>query len=191
VRLSRRSGARGRLTACWSELRCRRLFGDMVRPDAYGRWHEDGHQIEFFLEFDFGTETLGKLARKLHDYEKLATATGITTPVLVWLPTNRREASARKAFVETLSRLDRPALVPIATSTADIAGITGENNPTVARWLPISGPTNRPGRLRLVDLAQLWPHAATTKPLPRPPQPADLTAPDPLPPPAPASRFRR
>lgn len=55
----------------------------MVRPDAYGRWREDGHQVEFFLEFDIGTENLGKLGRKLHGYEKLATATGITTPVLV------------------------------------------------------------------------------------------------------------
>src|SRR5947207_2412454 len=59
VALSQRPGARGRLTAWWSELRCGRLFGDMVRPDAYGRWREDGHQIEFFLEFDFGTEDLG------------------------------------------------------------------------------------------------------------------------------------
>jgi hypothetical protein len=95
VALSRPPGARGRLTAWWSELRCDRLFGDMVRPDAYGRWREDGHQIEFFLEFDFGTEDLGKLGRKLHSYEKLATATGITTPVLVWLPTNRRGTTAR------------------------------------------------------------------------------------------------
>ncbi len=34
------------------------------------------------LEY-FGTEDLGKLGRKMHGYEKLATATGITTPVLV------------------------------------------------------------------------------------------------------------
>ncbi|MBE1579456.1 MULTISPECIES: hypothetical protein [Pseudonocardiaceae] len=37
VALSRQPGAaRGRLTAWWSELRCGRLFGGMVRPDAYG-----------------------------------------------------------------------------------------------------------------------------------------------------------
>ncbi|WIV57961.1 replication-relaxation family protein [Amycolatopsis nalaikhensis] len=197
VALSRRPGARGRLTAWWSELRCRRLFGDMVRPDAYGRWREDGHQIEFFLEFDFGTEDLGKLARKLADYEKLATATGITTPVLVWLPTNRREITARRAFADALSQLDRPALVPLATSAADMAGVAGENNPAVARWLPIGGPSpRRPGRLRLAELAQLWPHFDT--PTPAPPAiaadqsgPAELLAPNPLPPKPHPNRFRR
>jgi Replication-relaxation len=33
-----------------------------VRPDAYGRWREGSGEVEFFLEFDFGTEGLGKLA---------------------------------------------------------------------------------------------------------------------------------
>ena len=194
ISLSRRPGARGQLIAWWSELRCKRLFGDMVRPDAYGRWREDGHQIEFFLEYDFGTETLGALARKLRDYENLATATGITTPVLVWLPTNRRETTARRALTDTLSQLDRPALVPVATTAADIAGATAENNPTVARWLPVPSPaTHGPGRLRLAELARNWPHTSTAEPPSRPTQhpPAELTAPEPLPPPAPASRFRR
>ncbi len=171
----------------------------MARPDAYGRWREDGHQIEFFLEFDFGTEDLGTLASKLSGYEKLATATGITTPVLVWLPTNRRETTARRALADALSQLDRPALVPVATSAADIAGVAGENNPTVARWLPISGPSaRRPGRLRLVELAQLWPHTDTAQTTRQPSTPtnsrqapAELAAPAPLPPRPPTNRFRR
>ncbi|MEV6444716.1 replication-relaxation family protein [Amycolatopsis sp. NPDC051716] len=201
VALSQRPGARGRLTAWWSELRCGRLFGDMVRPDAYGRWREDGHQIEFFLEFDFGTEDLGKLGRKLHGYEKLATATGITTPVLVWLPTNRRETTARRALADALSELDRPALVPVATSASDVAGVAGvagENNPAVGRWLPVSGPSSRqPGRLRLAELAHLWPHAdppaaaPSSTSLPAQQAPAELAAPDPLPPSPSTSRFRR
>jgi hypothetical protein len=186
------------LTAWWSELRCRRLFGDIVRPDAYGRWREDGHQIEFFLEFDFGTEALGTLASKLHSYEKLATATGITTPVLVWLPTHRRETAARRALAETQSQLDRPALVPLATSAADVAGVAGENNPAVARWLPIGGSSaRRPGRLRLAELAQHWPHLDTSGPAPAAPaaqgQPkaAELMAPTPLPPHPQPTRFER
>lgn len=194
VALSRRPGARGRLTAWWSELRCKRLFGDMVRPDAYGRWREDGHQIEFFLEFDFGTEDLDKLARKLHDYAKLATTTGITTPVLVWLHSNRRETAARKALACTLSELDRPALVPVATSAADVAGVAGENNPAVARWLPISGtPSQQPGRLRLLDLAQIWPHSLPPAAAPSATFQArtHLTAPEPLPPAPAVSRFWR
>ncbi|MCE7011689.1 replication-relaxation family protein [Kibdelosporangium philippinense] len=202
VALSQRPGARGRLTAWWSELRCGRHFGDMARPDAYGRWREDGHEIEFFLEFDFGTEDLGTLASKLSGYEKLATTTGITTPVLVWLPTNRRETTARRALTDALSQLDRPTRVPVATSAADVAGVAGENNPAVARWLPISGPAaRRPGRLRLVELALLWPHtdtAQTNQPSTQPSTsttsrqaPAELAAPAPLPPRPPTTRFRR
>ncbi|TCO49674.1 replication-relaxation family protein [Actinocrispum wychmicini] len=195
VASSRRPGARGQLTTWWSEQHCGRLFGDMVRPDAYGRWREDGHQIEFFLEFDFGTEDLATLASKLYRYHTLATATAITTPVLIWLTSNRRETAARRALAETLSQLDRPTLVPVATSTTDP---TGENNPADARWLPIAGTsTPRTGRLRLAELAHLWPHPTPT-PAPQTPatgpshQPqTQLAAPDPLPPPATAYRFRR
>jgi hypothetical protein len=198
VARSRRPGARGRLTAWWSEQRCRRLFGDMVRPDAYGRWREDNHETEFFLEFDFGTESLSTLASKLSGYEKLATATGITTPVLIWLPTNRRETAARRALAEALSHLDHPALVPLATSAADLAGAVDGNNPAIARWLPIIEPSApRPGRLRLAELAQPWPHLATPTPAPTAPsthgqpEPTELIAPHPLPPQQQRNRFRR
>lgn len=83
-------------------------------------------------------------------------------------------------------------LVPVATSAADIACVASENNPAVARWLPISGPSSRrPGRLRLAELAELWPH--TDPPTTAPSSAAqaqqalaDLAAPDP-----PTSRFRR
>jgi hypothetical protein len=171
-----------------------RLFGDMVRPDAYGRWSDNGREIEFFLEFDFGTEDLGTLSSKLHGYEKLATATGISTPVLVWLPTNRREASARGALSNTLAQLDHPTLVPVATSASDLAG---ERNPAAARWLPISTPaTRRPCRLRLAELAQIWPQAIpptapqVSSAVPVREAPATLAAPEPLPPP-PTGTFGR
>lgn len=185
VAISQRPGIDGRLTAWWSELRCRRLFGDMVRPDAYGRWCEDGREIEFFLEFDFGTEDLGTLSSKLHGYEKLAAATGISTPVLMWLPTNRRETTTRGALTNKLAQLDRPTLVPIATSAPDVAG---ERNPAAAKWLPIpTSAIRRSGRLRLAELAQLWPQAipptAAQASVPAREAPAALTAPEPLPPP--------
>lgn len=195
VALSQRAGAPGRLTAWWSERRCSRLFGDMVRPDAYGRWRENGHQLEFFLEFDFGTEDHGKLSRKVRGYEKLAKTTGITTPVLIWLPNNHRETNARRALTAALSQLDDPALVPIATSSFNLAGVVGENNPAATQWLPIAGPPSRlPGRLRLVQLAQLWPHS--TRPAEAQPTASgqaltQLVAPQPLPPFVPASRIRR
>lgn len=82
------------VTAWWSETRCARHFGDLVRPDAYGHCAGHGHQIEFFLEFDFGTEALARVAGKLTGYARLAAATAITTPILVWLPTTRRRGAA-------------------------------------------------------------------------------------------------
>ena len=195
VAVSQHPGVDGRLTAWWSELRCTRLFGDMVRPDAYGRWCEDGRELEFFLEFDFGTEDLGTLSSKLHGYEKLAVATGITTPVLVWLPSSPRETNARAALSSMLAQLDHPTLVPVATSAPDV---TGERNPAAARWLPIStAATRRPGRLRLAELAQIWPQAvpptaaqvSTAVPVRK--APSALAAPEPLPPPPSTSTFGR
>ncbi|HUR09523.1 MAG TPA: replication-relaxation family protein [Nonomuraea sp.] len=190
--LSRQAGTDKRLTAWWSELRCMRLFGDMVRPDAYGRWREDDHEIEFFLEFDFGTEDLGTLSSKLHGYEKLATATGISTPVLVWLPSEGREANARGALSTRLAQLDDPLLVPVATSAA------GGRNPAGTTWLPISSSTTRrSGRQRLAELAQLWPQAVPlTTPQTSNPEPGGeastvLAPPEPLPPPSPSNSFGR
>ncbi len=200
VARSQRPDARGRLTAWWSELRCARLFGDMVRPDAYGRWRDDDgdHVVEFFVEFDFGTEDLGKLSRKLIGYHKLSAATGITTPVLVWLPTTRRETSARAALATMLSHLDHPALVPVATSAADLVDKDIQHDPAGPRWLPIScEQALPPQRLTLGELARLWPYL--TPPVPgqsalagtAQPTAALLAAPDPLPPARPRDVFRR
>ena len=198
IAASRAAQCAGWLTAWWSEARCARHFGDLVRPDGYGRWHEHatGAEVEWFLEFDFGTEALPVLASKLAGYHQLAATSGITTPMLVWLPTTRRETSTRRALADALADLDRPALVPVATSSADLPMPAGEDaSPAGARWLPLP-PDNRPapGRVRLAELA----HA---RPIPAPPAGAgrqrhagappalavsgsrgDLPAPDPLPP---------
>lgn len=130
------------VVAWWPETRCARLWGDLARPDAYARWHEDGHEVEFFLEFDTGTEPLTRVAGKLHDYARLAAATGITTPVLFWFPTVARETAARAALASTLAALERPTTVPVGTTAADPARGAGEratvpDSPAAARWLPV------------------------------------------------------
>jgi Replication-relaxation len=170
---ARHANISGHLTAWWSETRCARHFGDVVRPDAYGRWHEADRELEFFLEFDFGTENLPTLASKLIGYERLATTTSIVTPVLVWLPTTRRETGARRALATALCALDRPHLVPLATTSSDLLDPTRALDPTAARWLPIGAPRD-PGRLRLIDLTRAWPtvsppsaSSANSKPSPR------------------------
>jgi Replication-relaxation len=183
VAASRRASTPGQLTAWWSHTRCARHFGDLARPDAYGRWQENNTEIEFFLEFDFGTEVLSILTRKLTDYHHLATATGITTPILIWLPTTRREATARRALTEAHSQLDHPESVPVATSSAEFPSAEPHNTPATSRWLPLATPAaRRSGRLRLAELAHLWPPTPTPTPQPSADPTTTLTPPPPLPP---------
>lgn len=153
---ARREHATGELRAWWPEHRCTRYFGDIARPDAYGRWRDTDGEIEFFLEHDWGTEPLAKLTRKLDDYHRLADVTGIATPVLFTFPTQRREASARRALQATLAQLPKPDAVPVATSALDATATEEVNQPASPRWLPLTHPR---GRVGLTQLARTWPLA--------------------------------
>ncbi|MEV7042871.1 replication-relaxation family protein [Amycolatopsis sp. NPDC051061] len=170
------SAAAEAVTVWWSESRCARHFGDLVIPDGYGRWRSGRgtavREVEWFLEFDTGTESLTKVGRKLLGYARLAESTGIATPVLVWLPTTRREAGARTALARVHADLDVPCAVPVATAAADLLNPAAPHpSPAEAVWLPLtSARTNRAGpRYSLTDLPDAWPRLAP---------PADPTAPD-------------
>ncbi|GAA1836670.1 replication-relaxation family protein [Actinomadura chokoriensis] len=151
VRLHSHAQQRGDGTALdqwWSEHRCAAHWGDLARPDAFGRWtepHPGGatRTFDFFLEHDTGTETLARVARKLGGYADLAEATGTTTPVLIWLPSPKREANLR-------ALLGAPE-VPVATAVHTPA--TSPDGPAGPVWLP-AGTTGR--RLRLADLSIFW-----------------------------------
>ncbi|WP_413116202.1 replication-relaxation family protein [Streptomyces sp. CY1] len=155
---SRSSNPSGQLTAWWSEARCERNFGDIVRPDGYGRWRADQSAFEWFLEFDFGTERPDRVAAKLPGYAKLAATTGITTPILLWMPTTRRETRVRGALGTALSTLDDPTLVPVATSSADFVINDHDVHPAAARWQPLDGRQRASRRLSLAELGRAWPH---------------------------------
>jgi hypothetical protein len=136
----------------WSERRCAELWGDLARPDAYGRWSETPPEregpatVDFFIEYDTGSVTLAKVAAKLNGYDALAEATGIATPVLFWLPSSRREANLRKLL--------RTPPVPVATAVHTPANTIGPAGPV---WLP----AERDGaRVRLIDLASAWTHTS-------------------------------
>ncbi len=188
------------VTAWWSEACCARHFGEHVRPDAYGGWREShsgqSSEVEFFLEYDGGTEALTRVAGKLAGYQRLAAASGIATPVLIWLPTAAREDAARRSLSAALGALARPDLVPVATTAANHPHIgTAPDSPAGPRWLPLT-PTapstapSRPARVRLAGLAAVWPHAApptVTGPRDTPATPRQgslaLLPPSPMPPP--------
>lgn len=120
----------------WSERRCAASWGEIVRPDGYGHWREAGTDVDFFLEYDRGTEPLARLVDKLDGYTDLQTATGVnTTWILFWLPGPRREAALRKLL--------RRAPVPVATARPE-----GRSGPADEVWLP----AGRAGRHRLANL---------------------------------------
>lgn len=125
------------LAAWWSERRCTQRWGHLVRPDGFGRWTETGRTVEFFLEYDTGTETIARVVHKLNGYTDLATGSGIWTPTLLWLPSPNREAEIRRA-------LGTP-LVPVATASGLIT------DPAAAVWLPI-GAGESGYRVRLARL---------------------------------------
>ncbi|MGH9090492.1 MAG: replication-relaxation family protein [Acidimicrobiales bacterium] len=127
------------LSEWWSERRCAREWGEVVRPDGYGIWTEAGSTLPFLVEYDNGTERLDRLAGKLDGYARLATAAGHPNWVLFSFAGPRREAEARRV-------LGHPT-VPVATTTRTAR--TTADGPV---WLPVTG-TGR--RMRLVELAGL------------------------------------
>jgi hypothetical protein len=130
------SRGRAQLAAWWSERRCAAAWGHTVRPDGYGRWRHHHRQVEFFLEYDRGTEPLHRLVAKLHAYTELAAATGITTPTLLWLPGPRREAHLHG----DLEHQHIP--IPVATASG--------GHPAERIWLQLGDPDRR--RLPLTHL---------------------------------------
>jgi hypothetical protein len=138
---ARQRGAR--LAVWWSERRCRDRWGQIVRPDGYGRWREHDTEVDFFLEYDRGTEPLGRLATKLAGYQDLAAATEIATPVLFWLSTAGREATVRQVLAGAAGW--SPARFLVVTASPALG-----HSPAGAVWLPLG--YTRPRR-RLIDLA--------------------------------------
>ncbi|MEG8179291.1 hypothetical protein GZH49_12205 [Nocardia terpenica] len=158
------------LTAWWSERRCRHLWGDLVRPDGYGRITTRDIEcttsatapaempvMDFFLEFDLATSTPARVAAKLTGYADLAQATGITTPVLVWTTTGARETSLRVALAHARTELAEPDSVPVATAAAAHLDPTHPYpSPGDRVWLPVHPPTSE--RRPLHQLPAAWPH---------------------------------
>ncbi|MFF2085439.1 replication-relaxation family protein [Nocardia sp. NPDC058176] len=146
----------GRVQTWWSQARCHRLWGDLARPDSFGRYTHTDTTLDFFLEYDLGTTALARVAGKLHGFGELARSTGVITPILLWVPTSEREANARTALHHTWKRLPDPEAVPVATAAAQLLDAVPDPSPAERVWLPLDTTTGT--RLRLADLATVWPH---------------------------------
>ena len=127
------------VVAWWSERRCAAEWGELVRPDAYGIWEENGRRVEFFLEHDTGSESLSRVAGKLAGYRDLAEADGAARPVLFWLAQPGREPGLRKALGATA--------FPMATAVA------GTGNPADTIWLAVGDEAPRRPLAQLGTLA--------------------------------------
>ena len=155
---ARASGGQAALECWWGERRCAAAWGESARPDGYGRWSEQApgqpsRVVDFFLEYDTGTEPLRRVVAKLAGYAALAVRTGITTPVLFWLRSPSREAALHARLAgppppgvrDAASAAQIPG-VPVATAAPGIS----PDGPAGEAWLPAASPGPR---LRLAQLA--------------------------------------
>jgi hypothetical protein len=131
------------LATWWGERYCKERLAGIVYPDGVGVWREGGATVVFCLEYDRGTEQLGRLAKKACDYARLEEASGWAFWVLVVAPGPRREAGVRGA-------LSGHGLAA-ATTTQPLA-----LRPTDAIWAPLGADG---ARVRLAELAG-WPRPA-------------------------------
>lgn len=129
------------LSEWWSEQRCGQHYGQLVRPDSFGAWTERGRRTEFFLEYDTGSEPLGRVVAKLSGYADLVAAGGPACAVLFWLPTTAREANLRPLLANHPAA--RSGLV-VATAAGDLAAAT-ESSPAGPVWLIADGAGGRVG----------------------------------------------
>ncbi|MFN2537866.1 MAG: replication-relaxation family protein [Mycobacteriales bacterium] len=127
-----------RLHRWLTESDCTGWCDGLVFPDAYGEWQDSERRVEFYLEYDRGSEHLGRLTAKLVGYERLETARGVSTWVLFTFLSPRREAHARRALTGTT--------IPVATAT-----LLPSAPVHTAIWLPLQ--PSQSTRLHLVDLA--------------------------------------
>jgi Replication-relaxation len=131
-----RHHAEASLADWMTEAEAGRWSDGLVRPDGWGIWEEAGRSVEFFVEYDRGTETLGRLVDKLGAYERFEAERGVTAWVLFAFTSARRERSARVALAAST--------VPVAT-----AALVDAMSPAGSVWRPPASDS----RMRLAELA--------------------------------------
>jgi Replication-relaxation len=136
---------RGRLEEWWPEAQCAKTWGKIVCPDGYGRWTADGTCMDFFLEYDNATESLPRVTAKIGAYTRLTHATGITSPLLIYFTSARRETGFRRECPPS-------PVLPVLTASAG----EGPHHPAAAIWARLGTTDRRP-------LADFAPPATTQR----------------------------
>jgi hypothetical protein len=139
-----------------------RFLRSSARPDGYGRWADATGDVGFVLEYDTGSEPVGRLVDKLAAYRENPNH---LLPVLLHLPSSQRETHLHRA-----AGIAHP--YPVATTAVDRLAATGHSLAGPV-WLPIGAATQ--GRRRLSELKPpkaariLWAedrHGTATPPAP-------------------------
>jgi hypothetical protein len=113
--------------AKWIPERTVRTQDGWIRPDGYGVFLHPGGALDFYLEYDRGTETTRQLANKFAGYIGISrdwTEQGAEyfPCVLIVVPNHRRERVAVAAFADALARFkrkDRLAGLPLFVASED------------------------------------------------------------------------
>ncbi len=117
------------LARWWNERRLGEQLGSYqiqhLQPDGYGAWQQDGALIEFFLEYDRGTEPLARLREKIAGYPELIAWVGRPMVILIALPSTRRLANAKADLWPAAQ----------ATGLPIALGVTGTEPASHAGWI--------------------------------------------------------
>jgi hypothetical protein len=116
-----RQHADTRLVRWWSERDTARRYSHRIQPDGHALWRAGDTTIGVFLEYDTGTEDLGRLIRKLDAYDQLAADGGPIYPVLFWLHSPAREAHLHTALAQRRQRGPVPAATAVRTGRSPAA----------------------------------------------------------------------
>jgi hypothetical protein len=142
--------------AKWVPERTVRTGDGWIRPDGFGVYLHPGGALDFYLEYDRGTETTRQLANKLAGYIGVArdwTEQGAEhfPCVLVVVPNHRRERVVAAAFADALARFkrkDKLADLPFFVANEETLSQRGVLAPV---WAPL------PKLERRITIAELPP----------------------------------
>jgi Replication-relaxation len=147
-----------RLARWWSERTAAAALGRRVHPDGLGVWVDGNATTGFMVEFDTGSEPLGRLVDKLSAYRRLRVDGGPQYVLLFVLPTRARETNLHRRLGEGLD----PGVV-VATTSPEHG-----SDPAGPVWRKLGNGRNR------YTLAALPGPLGETGPLnPGPPDPGD------------------
>ena len=175
------------LQAWWDQDSCIPLWGDLIRPDAYGvtaghtaaNAGADSDSAGFFLEYDTGSEHLPQLTAKVDGYARFAETYGASHLILIHVPDPARELALHARLRQDPSAAHLPIATthgPVEDTAAALIRHLGDRVYGRA-WRPLDIDTRTtivklPGHFRACGIRLLPPEytdRAVTAPTPSPP----------------------